>query len=92
MEQALIEMAKQIAKLQAENEKLKSSVKDSSKRKSKSRKIIDEREERARHWAAQQYERLWNEALEKNKDRIAAIRVHNPTFMPINDCMDSYGK
>ncbi|WP_313418764.1 hypothetical protein [Sphingobacterium multivorum] len=87
MEQALIEMAIQIAKLKEENEKLKLlSSKPTRKKK------IDPSTERVNRWVSVQYQRGFDEALKECKDRLTQINVHRPVFIPINDCMEVYGQ
>lgn len=90
MQRALIEMAKQIAKLQEENDELKLQI---SKPARKEEIKVDpevERFQRVTRWVATQYQRGFDEALrnEENKDRLAQIREDNPVFIPLNDCMD----
>ncbi len=90
MEQALIEMAIQIAKLKEENEKLKL---QSSKPTRKKR--VDpnaERTERVNRWVSVQYQKGFDEAVKESKDRLTQINIHRPTFIPINDCMEVYGQ
>ncbi|WP_313515564.1 hypothetical protein [Sphingobacterium sp.] len=91
MEQALIEMAKQIAKLQEENDKLKKLV-SKPKRKKKIEKVDPEyeRNERVKRWIEVQYQKGFDEVL-KDKDiqeRLTQIKKFKPTFIPINNCRD----
>lgn len=90
MEQALIEMAIQIAKLKEENEKLKLlSLKPVRKKK------IDpesERMERVNRWVSVQYKKGFDEQMIGGKDRLTQIKLHRPTFIPINNNMEFYGQ
>jgi len=100
MEQALIEMAKQIAKLQEENEKLKkqsSKNKLKSKSKDSNKNKIDpeaERFERVSNWVKNQYQKGFDAALNsnENKKRLTQIRKIHPAFIPVNNCMESWPK
>lgn len=90
MSQAIIEMAKQIAKLQAENEEIKARLQKTKKARRPSKK---ERErDSARIWAERQYERLWEEALQRGdvKERIEEVKKDRPDFELNNDCMEKY--
>jgi len=93
MEQALIEMAKQIAKLQEENERLKHQITKPTRR---SVKINPEQErhDRVSRWVLTQYEKGWSEVQNKKENvaRIAKIRKHKPAYIPKNDCMDYWPK
>lgn len=90
MSQAIIEMAKQIAKLQAENEEIKARLQKTKKVRRPSKK---ERErDSARIWAERQYQRLWEEALQREdiRERLEEVRQERPDFTLENDCMEKY--
>lgn len=90
MSQAIIEMAKQIAKLQAENEEIKARLQKTKKVKRPSKQ---ERERSsARMWAERQYEKLWKKALQREdiRERLEEVRQERPDFTLENDCMEKY--
>ncbi|GGH24866.1 hypothetical protein FAZ19_16110 [Sphingobacterium alkalisoli] len=95
MDAAFFEVVRELERVQKENERLKKQLKKPKKRENVSAEDIQEG--RSRRWAELQYQRLWDEALASNNDRISNIRkkgqtVGRPYFVPINNCMDSYGK
>lgn len=90
MEQALIELAKQIAKLQEENDTLKLKISKPTRKKKVKIDVELERMERVSRWVSIQYSKGFNEVVKKNKERLTQIRIDHPAFIPINDCMDNW--
>lgn len=90
MEQALIELAKQIAKLQEENDTLKLKISKPTRKKKVKIDVESERSERVKRWVSIQYHKGFEEEVKKNNERLTQIRIDSPAFIPINDCMNHW--